>query len=79
MIILYVTTELARSWGPLKNKEYLACAQLVISAALSQAAASQFVHVAKRRNAFVKDVVSAAEGRRSCGKPYARRFIEAES
>lgn len=79
-IIPFVLTDLARSCSPLKIKEYLACARLVISTALPEAEGlSQFVHVAKDRNAFVEAVVAASEGQLSFDMRGTQRFIESET
>lgn len=79
-IIPFVLTELARSCSPLKIKEYLACARPVVSTALPEAEGlSQFVHVAKDSNAFVKAVVAASEGQLSFDMPGTQRFIESET
>ncbi len=79
-IIPFVLTELARSCSPLKIKEYLACARPVVSTALPESEGlSQFVHVAKDREAFVKAVVAASEGQFSFDMPGTQRFIESET
>jgi hypothetical protein len=52
----------------------------VISTALPEAERlSQFVHVAKDRNAFVEAVIAATEGRLCFDTQRVRRFIESET
>ena len=79
-VMPFLLSELSCSCSPLKIKEYLACARPVISTALPEAERlSQFVHVAKDRNAFVEAVIAATEGRLCFDKQRVRRFIESET
>ncbi len=79
-IIPFLLSALSRSCSPLKIKEYLACERPVISTALPEAEKlSQFVHVAKDRQAFVEAVIAASKEQLSFDRLGAARFVDSET